>query len=121
MFKNKKIEKYMRENQEKSDEVKAYLDFFIKNSDEFEAILFCSKNYFSENGLKDYARLSAYIAEKHKVTWKGGRKISPSLVRNFCKLARKEREADNPKRRPFSGRHTTFKVCQSDDDTNESR
>jgi hypothetical protein len=120
MFKNKKIEKYMRENQEKSDEVKAYLDFFIRNSDEFEAILFYSKIHFPENGLKDYDRLSRYIAEEHKVTWKGGRNISPSLVRNFCKLARKEREARNLKRPPFSGPHTTFKVYEPDDDTNES-
>jgi len=110
----------MRENHEKSDEVKAYLDFFIKNSDEFEAFLFDSKNYLSENELKNYERLSRYITEEHKVTWKGGTKISPGLVRNFCKLARKEREADNPKRRPFSGRHTTFRVYESDDDTNES-
>lgn len=121
MFKNKKIEKYMRENQGKSGEVKAHLNFFIKNNEELEAILVYSKNSLSENGVKNYERLSRYIAEEHKITLKDGSKIPPFLVRNFCELARKEMEAVKPKHRPVAGRHTTFKVYESDDNTSGNR
>ncbi|WP_136419520.1 hypothetical protein [Herbaspirillum sp. ST 5-3] len=116
-IKNEKIAKYVGERDfGRANEFQTYLNFFIENHDKFEEVLLDKEKFSFGNGLKKYERLSAYIAEEHNICWKDGENIPSSLVSNLHKLARREKEANMPKKVKLPEHDTVFRIYHPDDD-----
>lgn len=117
MLKNEKIAKYVGEKDfRKASEFQSYLNLFIENHDKFEEVLEDKDKFSFGNGMKKYERLSAYIAQKHNIAWKDGEIISSALVRNLHKLARREIEANAPRRKLPPEKDTVLRIYHPSDD-----
>ncbi|MBK4733698.1 hypothetical protein [Noviherbaspirillum pedocola] len=116
MIKNEKIAEYIRAKTfSKTGDFQSYLNFFVENYDEFEIFLNANSRFSFGNGMKKYERLACHLLHERGITWKDGGKIPSALVRNFFKLARREKEAAAPKRIIPCEKATVFRTFHPSD------
>lgn len=116
MIKNEKIARYVKQRAPKTaEEVALYLKFFTENYDEFEDILKTTNCNLSSNGMRKYEKLAKHIVQNHGLDWKNGKEMPPAIVRNLHKLARREKDANIPKRRVPPELDTVFRIYSPDD------